>query len=283
MRQVYRQMEEAPGRKAREPLAESHVRRSPNFFTKMSDEELISYAKKLIKEKKVKIRSELENVDGGLYSVLCKRRLMGRIDLALKTRYGLFRNMNDADLMTYVKDVIQNNGIKTRKELEKLDGSIYRIVRERGLLDRIGLEMCVRGNGFFGEMSDEQLVEYARGVIRANKAKTITELYGADRSLYNVLVKRGLIEKLGLEPGKRPNGFFKNMNDDGLIDYAKAFCLRRQIANATELKGADSGLHDALTRRNLLDRVFAELEQKARDGVLGQLREAVDLYTGGSE
>ena len=54
-------------------------RRPRNFFTKMDDDKLISYAQGIIDKNKVTTRTELARLDWGLYYILNKRQLLDTV------------------------------------------------------------------------------------------------------------------------------------------------------------------------------------------------------------
>lgn len=48
-------------------------------WSKMTDDEVIEYAKKVVEEEGLKMKSEIHGVDSGLYSILLKRKILDRV------------------------------------------------------------------------------------------------------------------------------------------------------------------------------------------------------------
>ncbi|MBU0526840.1 hypothetical protein KKE92_00005, partial [Candidatus Micrarchaeota archaeon] len=66
-----------------------------------------------------------------------------------------------------------------------------------------GLQIAVptdsAGRRMWSRMSDEEVVEYARKVMRENKINTRGELQKADSGLHGILKRRGLLGKIKFE------------------------------------------------------------------------------------
>jgi len=126
-------------------------------------------------------------------------------------------------------------------------------------------------------MSDENLVEYAEKVMKEEGISGRKELQKADYGLYQALRRRKLLDKVGFDEKRRPSGFFSNKSNEELADYAKEFMKKKRISGRGELKKADYGLYETLRKRNLLDRVFEDIEQarqrQADDEVIRMLEE----------
>jgi len=54
-------------------------RRKQRSWKKMSDDEIVEFAKRAMEEKEIGSRKELENTDGGLYNVLWRRGLLDSV------------------------------------------------------------------------------------------------------------------------------------------------------------------------------------------------------------
>ena len=98
------------------------------------------------------------------------------------------------------------------------------------------------------------------------------------------LIKRGEIGKNPNQKEMRERGFFSEMSDVELIEYAKKIITDNKISSRMELDEKDSGLYATLWKRRLIDRVFSEIEpelaQSQHEQLLSDIRECFDAYTG---
>jgi hypothetical protein len=149
----------------------------------------------------------------------------------------------------------------------------------RKLIDRVGLENSNVEHRKWASMNDEELVGFARKFVEEKKITGRKELQKADKGLYRALRNRGLIGKVIPETAHENRRDWASMNDEELIAFVKSLVEENGITGREELKKEDSGLYEVLRRRKLLEAVFASVEQKKQDELLGQLAEAVDAYT----
>jgi hypothetical protein len=279
MTQVHKlQNSEKKNRKAMEPMAEGIQRKPNSFYAKMSDVELVGFAKRLVEARGIRGRKELEKAYRGLYEGLRRRKLIDEIGLEEKLRD--WASMNDEELVGFAKRFIDEKKITGRKELEKADKGLYRALRNRGLIERIGLENSNVEHRKWALMEDGELVGFAKRFIEDKKITGRKELEKADLGLYNVLRRRKLVEVVRLENSNIEHRTWTSMTDGELVEVARKFIDERGITGRSELEKADRGLYQALRKRKLIDAVFAPLEQKKRDEMIGQLADAVDVYIG---
>jgi hypothetical protein len=203
-----------------------------------------------------------------------------------KNRARDWSAFSDQQLVSHAQKLIGERVITGRKELAKADSGLYEVLRERKLIDEIGLDDKrgdIKPQGFYAKMSDEELIGFARKIIQENGVVGRGDLAKADRGLYKALQNRKLIDRVGLADkrgdDRKPSGFYSRMSDEELVGFAKRFIEASGITGRKELKKADSGLHKALRTRKLIDAVFVPIEQKKQDEMIEQLAEAVDAYT----
>ncbi|MFH1685137.1 MAG: hypothetical protein ABH983_02420, partial [Candidatus Micrarchaeota archaeon] len=67
------------------------------------------------------------------------------------------------------------------------------------------------------KLSDEQIVEHAKKVIKKNSMTQRHELEKADNGLYKVLGKRGLLDENEFEEKRR---YWKGMGNEEIVEYA---------------------------------------------------------------
>jgi len=235
----------------KEPLMEGiqKKRRSPNFFTRMSANELISYAKKIIKENGIKDRKELSKKDGSLYNILRKRKLLDII-MPKKCR-GAWTSMSDEDVLFYAKKLIEEKSIPTSNILRKIDGSLFNNLLKRELLEVVFPDKRVCRKWI--SKTNEEVIEYANDSISKNKIKNRIALEKLDPGLVRVLRYRGLLDivipdKLGRQWSK--------MSDEKIISYTENLMEKKGITTRPELKEEDTGLYRVLYVRGLMDAVL---------------------------
>jgi hypothetical protein len=84
MRQKTRSIVQSSRSSTKEPLAEGlqftvpKDSRGRSLWSKITDGQIVEYAKKVMEEKEITGRKELQKTDSGLYSVLKRRRLIDR-------------------------------------------------------------------------------------------------------------------------------------------------------------------------------------------------------------
>ena len=247
-----------------------------NNWRAMSDDELLNHVDNIVKDERLGQKSELENAHGGLYCVLQKRKLLGRIKFLKEKKeraHGFFSSMADAELVDYTKAIMKESGIDGRGNLEKLDSGLYQILRKRGLLDMVS----VRKRAQWKLLNDEELFEQADAIMKEEKIGKKTELKNSHPALYQALCKRNLIDSL-FGTRRLEKRHWKSMRDDELVNYSKRFMEERTITRRTGLRKADNGLYNVLLRRNLLDRVFRNIERlRLRDARL-KVVEALERF-----
>ena len=100
----------------------------------------------------------------------------------------------------------------------------------------------------WSDLSDEELVGYAKRFMNENGLRTKSSLQQADGGLYATLWNRGLLGAVGFDKKKR---HWKAMGDGELVQHAKSLIIERGIGGKTALKNANFGLYKALMEREL--------------------------------
>ncbi len=264
MRKKYRSIAQSSRSSTKEPLAEglqiivpidSQGRR---LLRKMPDEELVAYAKKIMKENGVVGRFELRNTDRGLYYVLRKKGLLDKVGFEERRRQ--WDKVSDAEIVEIVKRVMKDRKIYGKKELRKVDSGLYDILTKRGLIGDVGF---ARKRRSWTKMSDEEIIELARKLMEENKISGKKELRDIDGSLYQVLTRRGLLDDIGFVRKKRS---WIGMSDDEIVEATRRFMKRKGIRWKKDLEKADRGLYEVLIERKLLGKIaFDERYRSWRD------------------
>jgi len=219
----------------------------PRNWALMDNRELLEYARKFVKAKGIKNKTELQTYDSGLYFTLCKRKIQHLLCLVEKRRN--WKVMSDSELIEHTKRFIQENGIARKSDLSMEDGSLYGVLRKRNLLESIGFPVLQRK---WSLVSDERLIEQAISFMKEKGICGRNELCGADSGLYSALRKRKLLERIDFSTKLRD---WFSMSDDGVVEYAIKFMHENGIKKYKELQKADSGLSSVLTKRKLMVRI----------------------------
>ncbi len=252
--------------KKQEPLAEGLQVSVPvgpkgrRLWSRMSDEEIVEYVRKVMEENEITGRSELQKADSGLYEVLRKRGLLDKVGFVEKRRKGrTWKDMSDEEVVEVVRKFVKENKITKRHVLEKADSGLYHVLRIRGLLDEIGFEERKRS---WKSMSDEEVVELAKKLMEENGVSGKGELSEIDSGLYTILYNRGLLGEVGFEEKLRS---WKEMSDTDVVELAKKIMEEKEITGRSELEKADSGLYVILRVRGLIEEVgVVEKRRKGR-------------------
>ncbi|MFH1684882.1 MAG: hypothetical protein ABH983_01110 [Candidatus Micrarchaeota archaeon] len=104
-------------------------------WSRMEDKDIVRFARKVIKEKKITGRSELAKADSGLYEALRERGLLDEV--GFEEKYRSWNDMSDGKLVEFAKSIVKEKRITERNELQKADSGLYTILRKRGLLDHV--------------------------------------------------------------------------------------------------------------------------------------------------
>jgi len=156
--------------------------------------------------------------------------------------------------------------------LKKNDRGVYLALGERGLFGQVGFGKKQRKARLWKEMSDEEIVGFARKLMKEKDICTRRDLHHEDPGLYAILRKRDLSTKIEFKRGKRS---WAVLNDREVIEIARKVIEEKEINRRSELENADSGLYSVLLRRDLVDLAFAGRDQQkneeARDAVIDAL------------
>lgn len=106
-------------------------------------------------------------------------------------------------------------------------------------------------------MTDIELVAYAKRFMKENGIKNRSEFSREDCSLYITLRKRGVLNKIEFQE----KHFWAVLSDKELIDYAKEIISKDKIKCKKNLQKKFPGLHGALWKRKLLDKVGLNSKQ----------------------
>ena len=104
----------------------------------MSDAELIKFAKRYIREKRIRGRFELQKMDRGLYNALRQRKLLNKLGLKDKNKkHRDWESLTDKMIISYARRLLKRKGIERRKDLEMEDSGLNFVLRKRRLLNLV--------------------------------------------------------------------------------------------------------------------------------------------------
>ena len=116
--------------------------------------------------------------------------------ISLGKRGRNWSRLSNGELTIFARRFIEERGIRNRRGLQKTDIGLYNILLKRRLLDYVGFAERKKEVRNWASMSDEKIVEHARKFVEDNKIGTRAALRKKDGSLYNVLLQRGLLDKV---------------------------------------------------------------------------------------
>ncbi len=245
-------------------------RRTERSWKDMNDNEVVELARKVMEEKKVTGREELRKADSGLYSILIRREVHGKI--GFEENHRSWKDLSDEEVIEFAKKLMVKKKINNKTGIKNADSRLYQVLRRRGLLDEIGCEEKRRKDRSWKDMNDEEVIEFAKKLMNENGISKKGKLKELDQGIYQVLRERGLLSRVGFEEKQR---HWKDMSNEEIVEYARKMMEENGITKRKELEKADSGLYSILQRRGLFDRTFASIDQKkdnqARDAVIDAL------------
>lgn len=249
------------------PLSEGmrKERRPHGFYSKMSDDDIISYSQGFMKGRGIRKISELRAADGGLYDAIIRLEkrspgIMEKIGLdRRKRRKRDWKSMNDAELAAHARRFIAGSGISSMEELKRADMGLSLEIYKRmktnpAIMDMAGIRRTRRRMRNWESMGDDEIVEYARDSMQRRGLSGRGELWRADKGLHSALLRReaespGIMDRIGFERKMRKMRDWKSMGDDEIAGYARALIGKLGIACLSGLKRADGGLHYVLQER----------------------------------
>ncbi|MBU0527726.1 hypothetical protein KKE92_04555 [Candidatus Micrarchaeota archaeon] len=223
----------------------------------MDDEGLIGLTRRTMKSKDITGRSELQESDPGLYRVLVKRNLLDKVGFEDKRRS--WKDVGDEEILELAREVMKSHKITSRSQLQEVDSGLCKILRARGLMDEVRFVEKLRR---WSDMSDGDLIEFAKRVMKDNGITGKRELENINSGAYNNLRKRGLLDQVGFEEKRRKRRFWNDVSDEEIVGLARKLIEENGIRSRLKFKAADSGLHAVLRVRNLLDKL--QFKEKSR-------------------
>ncbi|MFH1684719.1 MAG: hypothetical protein ABH983_00275, partial [Candidatus Micrarchaeota archaeon] len=130
-----------------------------------------------------------------------------------------WKEMDNNEILEYVQWTIEKLGITKRIDLQKIDGSLYNVLRERRLLDQVGFVDKRRRQRSWKNMSDDEILAFASEIMRENEISSRSKLGDVDSGLYEILRKRGLLDLVFARLDQQRD----DQARDAVIDALEAF------------------------------------------------------------
>lgn len=258
-------------------------------WASVGDDELVDYARELRREKKIITKTEFREKEGRLYPVLWNRGLLDRVfaesepivdsdawDSALPAPEairkeckpcGFFANMRDVAFADYIQTFMKENGIRTKDGLKDAAEGMYKALLKRekrrpGIVARIGFVETRRD---WDSLDDDKFVEQVQKLMKDKGISGKKELETVDRGLYDAVLRRERLspetmDRIGFTEKRRERRDWKAMSDDEVEAYAYQEKNRKGLDGRKKLKIADTGLHQELAKRGLLDCMYPRTE-----------------------
>ncbi len=182
-----------------------------------------------------------------------------------------WKSMTDSEVLDYARKAIEKGGTGFRQDLKNADSGLHEILRKRNLLGKLEFGKKQKRWG-----SDEEVVGIARKLIEEKEIRNPRDLEKADAGLYQILVRRNLVEEVGFEKMRKVR---KWGPDEEVIGIAKNLVQERRIRCPEELNEADTGLYQVLRKRNLFGQVGFEKMQRvwgSDEEVLEEVRKVIE-------
>jgi len=171
-------------------------RKKGRDWSSLSDEQVIQHAKSVMEEKRIKRRSELGKADSGIYCILKRRALLGKIEFMEKPKQRDWSSISDDSLVLLAQALMKEKSMTGSIDLVKANYGLYKVLQRRGLLEKIGFKAKMRKPRAWQSMSDDQLIDYSRTFMKKSKISGRKELQISDRGLYAVLQRRSLVDRV---------------------------------------------------------------------------------------
>jgi hypothetical protein len=159
-------------------------------YESMDGSGILALARRIMREGKMKGREDLRMTDHGTYNALKKRNLLDEIERMKRD----WNAKSDTELVEFARRFVEEKGISFRVEMIKTDYRLYRVLKRRGLVDKIGFERKRREGRKWAYFSDDEFIEFAKKFIETKLISSSTELCKIDQGLYRALIKRRLLD-----------------------------------------------------------------------------------------
>ncbi|MFP3949943.1 MAG: sigma-70 family RNA polymerase sigma factor [Candidatus Micrarchaeia archaeon] len=218
-------------------------------LSSLSDEALVSRAKKLKDEGNFVRRSHFRKAHYGIYDELRKRGLVGELGFE---QAGTDRSsMSNEELVAQANNIVREEGISSVTEFIERHGAVYKALCDRALHLQLGIK---RKYVDWSGVPDSGLISIAQKKMLEKGICNPGSFKKAFPGVYKQLRKRGLVEKAGFRPAYSS---LHRLPATKLIRQAKQFILKHDVSSVSELQNTPGGWqwYNELSGRGLLPAV----------------------------
>jgi hypothetical protein len=231
---------------------DANFRQIINRWGPMKEGELVARGREFITENMIRNRTDFQNQASGLFKALRRRGLLERMRYVKSegtkaSPQPQYAGMDGAALVAAADGLVSGKKIGGRMQLQKEAPTLFRMLKNRGLVDDIGFETA---RGFWESKGNEEILALAAEFREATGITARKKLQKAHSAIYCQLLDRGLLDAAGF-PSKRPLIWAK-LGDTALVNYSKKLMKKQEMKNKNDLKKKAPGLWSALQTRKLL-------------------------------
>lgn len=212
----------------------------------IGDKELLGLAYDISEKERIGGIHEFKKRHNGLYEAIRRRGLLGKT--GIKRRTLRWSAMGDDELIRFVRDHMEREGISGKKELYRSDSRLFQALQRRGLVEKVGFVPRTRS---WAQMSDRQLIRHARNLMEERGITRRSVFEREDGGLYHALLSRGLMDDVGFTDPP----VLTRLDDGELTSYARSIIRRDGIDSISDLAESQHALYEALRVRDLLGRI----------------------------
>lgn len=189
-----------------------------------------------------------------------------------------WKGMEVVDLVSRAQFLVDRSEMSRRTELKRVEPGLYRQLETSGVLEWIrfpGVNKAGPGRRRrrWADLSDKELVDYARNFINDNGIPSRAELDRADAGLMSALRVRGVADQVRFpDPdGEGSRQRWRNLTDRELVRRAQAVVDAGRMGTRAEILRKEPLMYGALQWRGLLRRIeLYGKRSKGRGGGAGR-------------
>lgn len=223
-------------------------------------DQLVLHAQRFVDENRIPSRTRLQAADSILYGILAKRGVLDQIKFPNGPFWLVLHppekwaGMDSDEIVYHVQSYLDLKGVRCRTDLNLEYPELHRALSQRKLLSRLCFPRCRNWKSLrFDRLDDDELVFRAEVCVRRGGVTGRTHLFGEAASLYRALSRRRLLDRLAF--ALPADDLWPLFDNEQLVRYAQRLVDKRGIEHEVRLKERVPGLHRALRRRELLDKI----------------------------
>ena len=211
-------------------------------------------------------RSEVAKADSSFYMIVIEKKLFD--EGLTESKHRDWQSKSDEELKQHYHD---NYSGMNRSEVQKIDGSFYQVIGNRGLLDELIERKLIDWEGMSDEKLEEHCQENYSGMSRS-------EVQRECKGFYNIILKREIADKL-IPPTRKPNGYYQDIDNIQIELEIIIKQLDGKFPRVKDIKKISTGLltgiydyHGSLTTVKI-QLGYADKEMEVLKEILEELRD----------